>query len=128
MGTSGSLRKPEILRIVEHFAGAHRLGDDNTILGDFNFVDGAIDKGKGTDARDRIISPPGRPSSPRSTCTTPFVSSYRARWRTPSMPRLVNVNEETVQTVTNYVHHPTPTPPPPHTHTHTHTPPFNLAH
>ena len=33
------------------------LGDNNIIIGDFNFVDADIDKGKGSDNRDKIITP-----------------------------------------------------------------------
>ena len=49
------MKKEEIIKVLDYFDGIHDINSNNMILGDFNFVDNDIDKGKGMDARDKII-------------------------------------------------------------------------
>ena len=51
------MRKEQILDILGNFSSTHDIADNNVIIGDFNFIDNAIDKGKGMDSRDKLIYP-----------------------------------------------------------------------
>ena len=50
------ISKTKILETLQHFKGLHNLGDNNIMIGDFNFVENDIDKGKRRVAWDRTIS------------------------------------------------------------------------
>ena len=39
------ISKTKILETLQHFKGLHNLGDNNIMIGDFNFVENDIDKG-----------------------------------------------------------------------------------
>ena len=110
-----NLRKADILQIVGNFTGAHHLGDNNIIIGDFNFVDADIDKGKGSDNRDKIITPPWETFKSAVNLQDPFRIQFPTKvaysFVAPagkSRGDRVFVNEENVQTVTRYTHHQTP--------------------
>ena len=51
-----NMRNDEITSVLEHFHRAHKIENNNLILGDFNFADNEADKGKGKGTRDRKTS------------------------------------------------------------------------
>ena len=51
------MNKTQILKFLENFNSIHKLNDNNIIIGDFNFVDNDIDKGKGMSYSDKVIHP-----------------------------------------------------------------------
>ena len=53
----GKLNKNETMKILENFKPIHQISDNNLIMGDFNFVENDIDKGKGMSASDKSIYP-----------------------------------------------------------------------
>lgn len=53
----GKMKKQDLILALEKFNGIHDPHENNMILGDFNFVDSDIDKGKNMDARDKMIHP-----------------------------------------------------------------------
>ena len=51
------LRKPEMISIVQAFSQVHDVSQNNIIIGgDFNFADNDIEKGKGMDHRDHMMT------------------------------------------------------------------------
>ena len=52
----GKLKKEEIQAIQGKVLSSHKITDNNIIIGDFNFVEMDIDKGKGMDNRDKMVS------------------------------------------------------------------------
>ena len=40
------MKKEEIVTVIDHFNSMHSIESNNMIIGDFNFVDYDIDKGK----------------------------------------------------------------------------------
>ena len=50
------ITKEKITTVIEHFNTLHDINDFNIILGDFNFVELDIDKGKNMDHRDKLLS------------------------------------------------------------------------
>ena len=53
----GKMKKEDIVEVLKKFDEIHDPHDNNIILGDFNFVDFDIDKGKGMSAKDHTIKP-----------------------------------------------------------------------
>ena len=53
----GKMKKEEIVKVLKKFDDIHDPHVNNIILGDFNFVDFDIDKGKGMSAKDHTIKP-----------------------------------------------------------------------
>ena len=51
------MKKEEIISIIDFFDEIHGINDNNIILGDFNFVENDIDKGKKMDNKDKMICP-----------------------------------------------------------------------
>ena len=49
-------KKEEVVEIVNIFSSLHDATDNNIIIGDFNFVEHDVDKGKGMDGKDKMIS------------------------------------------------------------------------
>ena len=47
--------KTETLNILQNFKRIHKISDNNLIIGDFNFVENDIDKGKGMTHSDKIV-------------------------------------------------------------------------
>ena len=70
------LRKDEIGKVIDYFSSVHAVGENNIIMGDFNFVDFDIDKGRGMDGKDRTISSIWETF--KSTCAV--VDPYRAQY------------------------------------------------
>ena len=50
------MKKDEIKIVIDYFSSVHSVGENNIIMGDFNFVDLDIDKGKGMDGKDKTIT------------------------------------------------------------------------
>ena len=46
------LGKPQMVNIVKNFSQVHDISQNNVIIGDFNFADADMDKGKGMSNRD----------------------------------------------------------------------------
>ena len=53
----GKMNKYEISTVIEHFPPLHDHHENNIIIGDFNFVDFDIDKGKKMSSKDHMIKP-----------------------------------------------------------------------
>ena len=53
---SKELRKPEMISVVQAFSQVHDVSQNNIIIGDFNFADNDIEKGKGMDHRDHMMT------------------------------------------------------------------------
>ena len=53
----GKMNKDEISKVLEKFLPLHDHHENNIIMGDFNFVDFDIDKGKKMSSKDHIINP-----------------------------------------------------------------------
>ena len=53
----GKLKKEDVRTVLDKFSTLHEADHTNLIMGDFNFVDLDVDKGKNMDARDRMIKP-----------------------------------------------------------------------
>ena len=114
------ISKTKILETLQHFKGLHNLGDNNIMIGDFNFVENDIDKGKGMAAWDRTISTSWEELKSLANLHDPFRIQFPTKVAYTlvapagkSRIDRVYVNEENVQQVTQYKHLPTP---------------FNLAH
>ena len=50
------MRRDEIGTVIDYFSSVHSVDENNIIMGDFNFVDLDIDKGKGMDGKDKTIT------------------------------------------------------------------------
>ena len=50
------LRKPEMVSVVQAFSQVHDVSQNNIIIGDFNFADNDMEKGKGMDYRDHMMT------------------------------------------------------------------------
>ncbi len=50
------MKKNEIKAIIDHFSSAHNVGENSIIMGDFNFADLDVDKGKNMDGKDKTIT------------------------------------------------------------------------
>ena len=50
------ISKPHMVNIVKNFSQVHDISQNNIIIGDFNFADADMDKGKGMDTRDMMHS------------------------------------------------------------------------
>ena len=49
------MSKPLMVNIVQNFSQVHDISQNNIIIGDFNFADADMDKGKGMDTRDIMM-------------------------------------------------------------------------
>ena len=49
------LSKPQMVNIVKNFSQVHDISQNNVIIGDFNFADVDMDKGKGMSVRDTMM-------------------------------------------------------------------------
>ena len=49
-------KKEDVIEIVNLFNSAHDATDNNIIIGDFNFVEHDVDKGKNMDGKDKMVS------------------------------------------------------------------------
>ena len=70
------MNKDNILRILENFKNVHSVTDNNLILGDFNFIDNHIDKGKKMDQKDKMIHPYWDNFKTHSGVTDPYRMQY----------------------------------------------------
>ena len=49
------LRNPEMVSVVQAFSQVHDVSQNHIIIGDFNFADNDMEKGKGMDYRDHVM-------------------------------------------------------------------------
>ena len=49
------MTKREAATIIDHFSKLHEIDQNNIIIGDFNFVEDHLDKGKGMSSNDRVL-------------------------------------------------------------------------
>ena len=49
-------KKEDVVEIVNIFSSLHEANDNNIVMGDFNFVEHDVDKGKNMDGKDKMIS------------------------------------------------------------------------
>ena len=49
------LTKPQMVDIVTNFSQVHDVSQNHIVIGDFNFADKDVDKGKGMDTRDLMM-------------------------------------------------------------------------
>ncbi len=50
------MKKDQIKIVIDHFSSLHSIGENNIVMGDFNFVDLDLDKGKNMDGKDKTIT------------------------------------------------------------------------
>ena len=55
-GQFKELRKPEMISVVQAFSQVHDVSHNNIIIGGFNFADNDMEKGKGMDYRDHMMT------------------------------------------------------------------------
>ena len=72
------MKKDEIADVLGKFNGLHNPHGSNIILGDFNFVDFDIDKGKKMTGKDQMIKPIWEHFLDRNALVDPF------RWQCPN--------------------------------------------
>ena len=66
------MKKADIIQVLEKFNDLHGTQERNIILGDFNFVDFDVDKGKRMDQRDKMIHPIWQDLLSRKCMVDPF--------------------------------------------------------
>ena len=110
-----NISKPQMVNIVQNFSQVHDISQNNIIIGDFNFADADMDKGKGMDTRDIMMHSlwdgfisetamvdPFRVHSPKRRIYS-FVSNAGK-----SRGDRVYVNEENVSNISNHKYSLTP--------------------
>ena len=70
------MKKEEILKTIDHFDGLHHINDRNLIIGDFNFIDNDLDKGKNMDSKDKMIYPRWEQFKSEKAIIDPFRTQY----------------------------------------------------
>ena len=68
----GKMKKEEIAHTIQIFEGLHDPHDNNVLIGDFNFVEYDIDKGKNMSSKDHIIEPLWSQFSAKNAIVDPF--------------------------------------------------------
>ena len=109
------MNKNEIIAIIQKFHQTHKINDNNIIIGDFNFADNNIDKGKQMDSKDKVIYPhwekfksdnaiidPYRIQYPKKLCYSFIAPTGKSRG-----DRLY-VSEDQAKTITNIKYDYTP--------------------
>ena len=99
-----TINKTQMVNIVKTFSQVHDVSQNNILIGDFNFADNDVDKGKGMSDRDKMMNSsweefksemamvdPFRAQSPKRRIYL-FVSNAGR-----SLGNRVYVNEENVQ-------------------------------
>ena len=109
------LTKPQMVDIVENFSQVHDISQNNIIIGDFNFADKCVDKGKGMSNRDKMMNSVWEGFLPGTAMVDPFrVHSPKRRIYSfvstagKSRGDRAYVNEETVPHVCNHKYSLTP--------------------
>ena len=110
-----NISKPRMVNIVKNFSQVNDISQNNIIIGDFNFADADMDKGKGMDTRDIMMHSlwegfisetamvePFRVHSPKRRIYS-FVSNAGKSWGDR-----VYVNEESVSNISNHKYSLTP--------------------
>ena len=69
-------RKSEVAEIFDLFSSAHDPFDNNIIMGDFNFVECDVDKGKNMDGKDKMISSIWEDFRTSKSIVDPFRTQY----------------------------------------------------
>ena len=111
----GRMNKNEIFSLLQHFNTIHKISDNNLIIGDFNFVESDIDKGKGMSQSDKMIctfwekftSEIGIVDPFRIQCPKKKLYSYTAPTGRSRGDR-VYVSEDSIKSITNIKYIPTP--------------------
>ena len=75
----GKMNKEDILKILTTFEYLHDSQENNIILGDFNFVDLDVDKGKKMNGKDKMIKPIWDQFLAKSAMVDPFRMQYPTR-------------------------------------------------
>ena len=103
------LTKPEMEELVNKFLGQHKVQDNNVILGDFNFADYYLDKGKGQNGKDKTFTTIWNNFKNNCNITDPYRKQFPSRKiysflgpQGKSRGDRVYVNEENVNSVTEY--------------------------
>ena len=66
----------QIQNVFSYFQNVHTMDDNNLIIGDFNFADKVVDKGKGMDIRDRMINPHWEEFKSKTDIIDPYRMQY----------------------------------------------------
>ena len=72
----GRMIKKDILKVLDNFNGIHKIDNNNIILGDFNFADKDIDKGKKMDNKDKMIYPHWERFKSQNSLVDPYRMQY----------------------------------------------------
>ena len=73
------MKKEDMIRVIDYFDQVHDINENNMILGDFNFVENDIDKGKNMDGRDKMIYPLWQNFRSKNAIIDPYRSQYPRR-------------------------------------------------
>ena len=110
-----TINKTEMVNIVKIFSQVHDVSQNNIIIGDFNFADKEVDKGKGMSVRDKMMNAPWEEFKSETAMVDPFrVQSPKRRIYSfvsnagKSRGDRVYVNEENVPNITNHKYSLTP--------------------
>jgi hypothetical protein len=112
------MKKEDIFTVLEHFDHLHDPHENNLILGDFNFVDFDVDKGKNMSSKDQTIKPIWDHFLGKSAMVDPFRLRYPSRkifsfsfTQGKSRGDRVYVSENNVSSIKNirYINTPFPT-------------------
>ena len=102
------IKKDDIITVIEHFNNLHDINDFNLILGDFNFVELDIDKGKNMDHRDKLLSRIWNDVKSKNGLTDPYRIQYPNKisysFNTPtgkSRGDRIYVSEDHTNSITN---------------------------
>ena len=69
-------KREDVEKIVDFFNSAHEITDNNIIIGDFNFVEHDVDKGKNMDGRDKMVSSIWKGFGQAKAITDPFRTQF----------------------------------------------------
>ena len=111
------LTAPEMDALVAHFTPLHHPADTNVLMGDFNFIDHPLDKGRGLGTRDKMFCDRWKVFTTASDLADPFrvqrpddrLYSYVASGGRSRVDR-VYVNQAHAHLIANLTYHHSPFP------------------
>ena len=103
-----NMKKNEIIKVIDNFNSIHDINNNNMIIGDFNFADNDLDKGKKMDNRDKMIYPLWERFKSKNAIVDPFRMQYPRKkaysYVAPagkSRGDRVYISEDNVKSITN---------------------------
>ena len=67
-----NINKTQMVNIVKNYSQVHDISQNNIIIGDFNFADNEVGKGKGTCPRDNMMNSPWQEFKSEAAIVDPF--------------------------------------------------------